>query len=112
LKNIISGDGKEVSAHTLGERAAKRGRQVRASHRNTIASLDNYRTGFLRRDIPLDKSVAQRALREMLEDKVITARPIGSNILEYRAAPKPLARISWRIDEAVYRELEESLANL
>jgi hypothetical protein len=109
--SLISED-KSKAAQTLGERAAKRGRQVRAEHRNTIASLENYRTGFLRRDIPLDKSVAQRALREMLEDKVISARSLGNNILEYREAPRPLSRISWRIDESVYAELEESLCDL
>jgi hypothetical protein len=103
---------REDKSKTLGERAAERGRQVRYAHRKTIESLENYRTGFTVRDVPLDRSVARRALRDMLEDKVITARPVENNTLEYRQAPKPLSRISWRVDESVYAELEEALSDL
>jgi hypothetical protein len=91
--------------------SAERSREQRANNRAIIKSMPNYSTGFTRHDIPLDVSVARRELQEMTKDGILMVdkKPNG---YVYRAAPASLLSIKWRIDESVYRELEESLADL
>ncbi len=91
--------------------SAQRSREQRANNRAIIKSLPNYSTGFSRHDIPLDVSVARRELQEMTKDGLLMVDKKPNGYI-YRAAPPKILSISWRIDESVYREVEEALADL
>ncbi len=87
------------------ETSIRRGEESRASHRNTI--LDISKAGeFTVHDIPLDVSVARRALRELCEDysligelatlpRVVRERKINRGTMCYRAGPPRIMRQSW-----------------
>jgi hypothetical protein len=87
------------------ETSIRRGEATRATHRNVI--MDTAKTGeFTVHDIPLDVSVARRALRELCEDysligelaalpRVVRDRPINRGTMIYRAGPPRIMRQSW-----------------
>jgi hypothetical protein len=90
----------------------ERGRRNREERRAIIRSLPNYLTGFTRKDVEIEKSAAKRELREMVSAGILVTTKLPNNTLIYRAGPESLLKRSWRIDESVYAELEESLCDL
>ena len=87
------------------ESSIRRGEESRASHRNTI--LDISKSGeFTVYDVPLDVSVARKALREMCEDytlvgelaplpRVVRDRNIKRGTMVYRPGPPRIMREPW-----------------
>ena len=87
------------------ETSIRRGEESRAKHRDRI--LDIAKAGeFTVHDIPLDVSVARRALRELCEDysligelavlpRIVRERPINRGTMIYRSGPPRIMRQAW-----------------
>ena len=87
------------------ETSIRRGEESRAKHRDQI--LDIAKAGeFTVHDIPLDVSVARRALRELCEDysligelatlsRIVRDRPINRGTMIYRQGPPRIMRQAW-----------------
>jgi hypothetical protein len=82
-----------------------RGEATRASHRKVIMDLSTAGE-FTVYDLPLDVSVARRALRELCEDysligelatlpRIVRDRPINRGTMIYKAGPPRILREPW-----------------
>ena len=87
------------------ETSIRRGEATRSAHRKVIMDLS---TGgeFTVHDVPLDVSVARRALRELCEDysligelatlpRVVRDRPINRGTMCYKLGPPRILRQAW-----------------
>lgn len=82
-----------------------RGEATRASHRKVILAIAELGE-FTVYDVPLDVSVARKALRELCEDyslagdlaslpRVVRDRPIHRGTMVYKAGPPRILREPW-----------------
>ena len=83
----------------------ERGEATRASHRKVILAIAELGE-FTVYDVPLDVSVARKALRELCEDyslagdlaslpRVVRDRPIHRRTMVYKAGPPRILREPW-----------------